>query len=55
MIVKLEPFTVEFGVIYVMSFMDVCADVGYYGEEIVGAISEVVVIGNCVGGVGRHV
>lgn len=55
MIVKLEPFAVEFGVVYVVSFVDICADVGNDGEEIVGAVPEIVVVGDCMGGVGCHV
>ena len=30
MIVEPEPFTVEFGIIYVVSFVDIVADMGDY-------------------------
>ena len=54
-IVEPEPFTVELGVINVMSFMNVCADMGDYREEIVCAISFVRGMGERVGSVGCHV
>ena len=48
MIVEKKPFTVEFCVIYVVTFMDICADMGDYCEEVVGTISIIGFIG-CVG------
>jgi len=34
-VVEGEPVAVEFGVVYVVTFMDICADVGDDGEEVV--------------------
>ena len=34
-VVEGEPVAVEFGVVYVVTFMDVCADVGDDCEEVV--------------------
>ena len=54
-VVEGEPFAVEFGVVYVVTFMDVCADVGDDGEEVVCAVSVVGLVGDGVGGVRGHV
>jgi len=56
MIVKSEPFAVEFRVVYIMSLMDVIADMRYYGKEIVGAIAHfMAIVVDVVRCVWRHV
>src|SRR5277367_2465542 len=45
-VVEGEPFAVEFGVVYVVTFMDVCADVGDDCEEVVCAVSVVGLVGD---------
>lgn len=55
MVIEKEPFAVEFGVVYVVALVDVCADVRDDGEEVVRAVSIVGLIGDGVGGVGSHV
>ena len=55
MIIESEPFAVEFGEVYVVAFVDVCANVGDNGEKIVRAVSAVGVVGEGVRGVGVHV
>jgi hypothetical protein len=54
-IVEGEPFAVEFGIVDVVTFMDVCADVGDDCEEVVCAVSVVGLIGYGVGSVRGHV
>jgi len=54
-VVEGEPFAVEFSVVYVVTFMDVCTDVGDDCEEVVCAVSVVGFIGNGVGSVGSRV
>jgi hypothetical protein len=55
MVVEGEPFAVKFCVVYIVSFMDICTDVGDYGEEIVCAVSVVRLVGDGVGSVRGHV
>ena len=57
-IVEGEPFVIEFCVVYVVPFVDICANVGDYGEEIVCAVPIFRFVGNgveCVGGIRRHI
>ena len=54
-VVEGEPVAVEFGVVYVVTFMDICADVGDDCEEVVCAVSVVELMGDGVRSVGSHV
>ena len=55
MVVEGEPLTIEFCVVYVVTFMDVCADMGDDCEEVVGTISIIRFLRDCVGCIGSHV
>jgi len=55
MVIEHEPFAVEFGVVDVVTLVDVCANVGDDCKEIVCAVSIVRSIGDGMGGVGGHI
>jgi hypothetical protein len=55
MVVEGEPLSIEFGVVDVVPFMYICADMGDDGEEVVGAIPIIGFVGDGVGCVWGHV